>query len=113
MGMADLIITKPGGGSTAEVAYRGTPVVFDAANGMLHWEGFTVKQFEEKGRGVRLEESSMKALQNACTRAMSLGRSTVIAQDSTNRLLDTGVRVNTEVNRLMQTRCYRCEVFPS
>merc|ERR1719270_1847090 len=38
MDRADAIITKPGGGTSAELAYRGLPALFDASAGMLHWE---------------------------------------------------------------------------
>ena len=38
MDLASVCISKPGGGSTAELAYRGTPCVLDASKGAMHWE---------------------------------------------------------------------------
>ena len=36
--LADVVITKPGGGVTAEAALMGVPIVFDGTEGFLHWE---------------------------------------------------------------------------
>eukprot|EP00913_Durusdinium_trenchii_P011172 g10493.t1 len=43
MDLADAIIAKPGGGTTAEIAYRGLPAVFDATQGLLHWEDLALR----------------------------------------------------------------------
>jgi UDP-N-acetylglucosamine:LPS N-acetylglucosamine transferase len=113
MDMADLIITKPGGGTTAEVAYRGPPVVFDASHGLLHWEEFTVEQFEQQKRGVRLKATSGSALRQACVDALALGRSTRLAtQPGSNTLLDTQARVQAAARDVMSRPCDRCTVFP-
>lgn len=32
-----------GGGTTAEIAYRGLPAVFDATQGLLHWEDLALR----------------------------------------------------------------------
>ena len=77
MHVADVIITKPGGGTTAEIAYTGIPAVFDATLGLLHWEEFTVKAFEERGRGVRLKDA--EDLMSAIEAALKIERSRELA----------------------------------
>jgi len=79
--VADVVLTKPGGGTVAEVAYRGAPVVFDATDGLLHWEEFNVKQFVDRHRGVRLESGDLSSLQTACQKAMALGRSLTMVEE--------------------------------
>ena len=57
MDAASVVITKPGGSTTAEIAYRGVPALFDASGSLLHWEEFTVNEFEKAKRGLRLTEA--------------------------------------------------------
>mmetsp|Transcript_64219 Transcript_64219/g.114007 ORF Transcript_64219/g.114007 Transcript_64219/m.114007 type:complete len:762 (+) Transcript_64219:51-2336(+) len=114
MDIADLIITKAGGASTAEVAYRGIPAVFDATAGLLHWEALTVKAFEKQNRGVRLTEASPTELLKACNRALSFGRSSILARDlATNGVIDTRKRVQEMARKVMTVPCRGCPVFPS
>merc|ERR1711869_37998 len=54
MDAADVIVTKPGGSTTAEIAYRGTPAVFDAVDGLFEWEKFGVNVLVKRGHGVKL-----------------------------------------------------------
>lgn len=113
MDIADVVITKPGGGSTAELAYRGPPAVFDGTKGFLHWEEYNVESFENHSRGFRLLHANSKELNKALWRALACGRSTSIATDpGTNMLIDNPVRVAEGVKQLMQTKCIRCQVLP-
>jgi len=52
MDAADVVLSKPGGGSTAEIAYRGTPAIFDVQHRLFHWEQFTVDVFEAEDRAA-------------------------------------------------------------
>merc|ERR1719305_10878 len=80
MDAADVVVTKPGGSTTAEIAYRGTPAVFDAVNGLFAWEEFAVGIFTEARRGVALRDR--RELGPALAEALTLGRSTALAEDS-------------------------------
>jgi len=114
MDIADAVITKPGGGTTAELAYRGTPAVFDATPGLLHWEEFTVQVFEEAGRGIRF--STADELPQALHRAMASGRSIKLAEDpdQPGSTLDTGSRFRASVGQLLEKPCPgSCSLFPA
>lgn len=110
MDIADAVLTKPGGGSTAEVAYRGAPVVFDTSRSPLQWERFTVEVFESQGRGLAF--SNQLEFRSTLLRAMALGRSTRLAEGSNGQILDTRKRVLDAATRLFATECVRCTVFP-
>merc|ERR1712083_275566 len=58
MDVASVVISKPGGGSTSEIAYRGVPSVLDASQGAMHWEDFTIKRFEQCERAIALRSCS-------------------------------------------------------
>jgi len=111
MDIVDVVVTKPGGGSTAEVAYRGVPAVFDATAGMLRWEAFNVKVFEEQSRGKRF--STAAELPSVVAQAMALGRSTRIADEpgKPGQIIDTGVHVRAAADKLLATKCLGCQVF--
>lgn len=79
MDLAHAIITKPGGGTTAELAYRGLPAVFDATEGLLQWEDFTVHSFEDQGRGERFETA--QELPQVLRTALEKNRSWRLVQD--------------------------------
>lgn len=128
MDLADVIITKPGGGTTAEVAYRRLPAVFDATHGLLHWEGFTVDVFVGAGRGVKLEKPPIvhwpsfaaKQLSRKLAEAWAMGKTgpnAHLAQDPTlaeGEVLQPRKHIRNAVNEVVQmTSCRRCEVFPS
>lgn len=112
MDMADVVVTKPGGGSTAEIAYRGVPALFDAGPGLLHWEEFTVKVFEDASRGKRFNDET--ELTAGVQWALSNSRSTILAEDplKPGSLLDTGDRLRSAAQRLLSTPCLRCALFP-
>lgn len=113
MDVADAVVTKPGGGTTAEIAYRGVPAVFDATPGLLHWEEFTVQVFERAGRGARFTDGD--ALPEVLKSALSRGRSTSLAEDpkQPGTVLDTGSRIREAARRLLETPCERCPLFPA
>ena len=79
MDLAHAIVTKPGGGTAAELAYRGLPAVFDATEGLLRWEDFTVRSFEELQRGERFE--SARELPQVLQRALRKRRSWRLVRD--------------------------------
>lgn len=104
MDVSDALITKPGGGTTAEAAYRGVPAVFDATAGLLHWEDFTVKAFENHKRGIRM--TAEKDLKSTLKKAIGYGRSSKLAQASEGgAIIDTGVEVREAARRLLMTPC--------
>lgn len=103
MDVSDVLITKPGGGTTAEAAYRGIPALFDATAGLLHWEEFTVREFERRNRGIRVtsEREAMAKLKDV----IAMGHSTVIAQDPDNpALIIDSARAVREVARDLISR---------
>jgi UDP-N-acetylglucosamine:LPS N-acetylglucosamine transferase len=87
MDLAGAAITKPGGGSTAELAYRGVPAVLDATKGAMHWEAFSIKSLEAAGRGVALRNPA--ALEDVLLQALRCGRDTSFASDHAGCLLST------------------------
>uniref|UniRef100_A0A7S2VNA8 Glycosyl transferase family 28 C-terminal domain-containing protein n=1 Tax=Zooxanthella nutricula TaxID=1333877 RepID=A0A7S2VNA8_9DINO len=93
MDVASAAITKPGGGTTAELAYRGLPSVLDASKGAMHWEEFTIQRFETAGRAVALRSSSTGAIEAALRQALQLGRDCMLAQDSRGQLVDSRERL--------------------
>ncbi|CAE7260173.1 Tmem144, partial [Symbiodinium pilosum] len=112
MDIADAIITKPGGGTTAEISYRGLPAVFDATHGLLHWEEFTVHAFEEQGRGERFVWPQQ--LPGVLSRALDRPRSIKLVEDPENpgQVLNPGPRIVAEANKLMEVPCRQCKLFP-
>ena len=50
--LADVVITKPGGGVTAEAALMGVPIVFDGTEGFLHWEQVNCEAFATAERAL-------------------------------------------------------------
>lgn len=111
MDVADAIITKPGGGTSAEAAYRGVPAVFDATWGMLSYEALTVDIFEQQGRGVRF--TAAEELPAMLRKAMSLGRSTrLVAEAHAEEVLATSEIFIAAANRLLGTGCRTCDLFP-
>mmetsp|Transcript_70100 Transcript_70100/g.131035 ORF Transcript_70100/g.131035 Transcript_70100/m.131035 type:complete len:710 (+) Transcript_70100:109-2238(+) len=104
--MADVVLTKPGGGTAAEAAYRGTPAIFDATTGLLHWEDFTVRQYMHYNRAVRLDEGDLHSVRAACRKALQLGRSTSLAQDRAHpgEVINTAHYVQTMARRLIAQR---------
>lgn len=112
MDQADAIITKAGGGTSAEIAYRGLPALFDASEGLLHWEDFTVQVFEKEGRGQRF--TSLAGLQSGLLEALQDGRSTKLAADPRRpgQILNTAENIRKAAASLMRERdCVKCTVF--
>merc|ERR1711988_1422046 len=103
MDMSDAMISKPGGGSTAEIAYRGVPAIFDTSMTLFHWEMFTVNVFERAKRAVTFKGS--EDLRDAILSAMRLGRSQMLAEESPGKILDTSANVVQAVERLLNTKC--------
>merc|ERR1712039_883537 len=93
MDVASCIISKPGGGSTSEIAYRGVPSVLDASQGAMHWEDFTIRRFEQVGRAVALRSTAPADFEDALRKALALGRSPKLAIGPDGQLLDTGSRL--------------------
>mmetsp|Transcript_43768 Transcript_43768/g.70037 ORF Transcript_43768/g.70037 Transcript_43768/m.70037 type:complete len:744 (-) Transcript_43768:99-2330(-) len=106
--MADLVMSKPGGGSTAEIAYRGVPAIFDTSVTLFHWELFTVEVFEKADRGLRF--SSENELRDVIPKAIAMERSQKLAEDN-GQLLDTSARVVDAAERLLTMECAGCPVF--
>lgn len=103
MDISDVILTKPGGSTTSEAAYRGLPLLFDATNGLLHWEAFTVDTFEAHGRGKRL--NYYLELEDGIKAATSLKRSrALVLERNTSAFLDPSLRVREMVDSLMLKR---------
>jgi UDP-N-acetylglucosamine:LPS N-acetylglucosamine transferase len=114
MDMADLVITKPGGASTAEAAYRGVPMVFDSSDAMLNWEAFNTDLLVNASQGVKLTSSTAAALEEACSEALRLGRPTAIATDPETHLpIDTALHVRQAAEEVRTTACDRCTIFGS
>ncbi|CAK0908332.1 unnamed protein product [Prorocentrum cordatum] len=99
MDVASAAITKPGGGSTAELTYRRVPVVLDASKGAMHWEEFTIKRFEEAHCGVALRRRDAKELEAALRQCLDFPEAT-LAVDPFGVLLDTGKRVRARASML-------------
>jgi UDP-N-acetylglucosamine:LPS N-acetylglucosamine transferase len=74
MDAADCILTKPGGSTTAEVAYRGVPAVYDAVDGLFEWEKFGVDILVKRGHGVKLRSAKDADVAKAVADAIKLGR---------------------------------------
>lgn len=112
MDMADSIITKPGGGTSSELAYRGLPAIFDATDGLLHWEDFTVRVFEKYGRGERFVDAS--ELPDVVARSLQRPRSISLVEDphKPGQMLDPRPRYLLEANKLIETSCDPCNLFP-
>ncbi|CAE7611704.1 Tmem144 [Symbiodinium necroappetens] len=111
MDIADAIITKPGGGTTAEISYRGLPAVFDATRGLLHWEEFTVHAFEQQGRGERFVWPQQ--LGQVLSTALKRPRSSSLVEDPANpgHVLDPGPCIVAEAEKLMEVPCHQCKLF--
>ena len=112
MDAADVIVTKPGGSTTAEIAYRGTPAVFDAVSGLFDWEHFTAKVFEERGRAVILSHAS--EISAAIERARGFKRSLELAIGPSGDILDPRVEVVKILEELVGTpqRCALMDLRP-
>jgi UDP-N-acetylglucosamine:LPS N-acetylglucosamine transferase len=108
MDMADVMISKPGGGSTAEIAYRGVPAMFDTSVILFHWEMFTVEVFVKQRRGVTF--NGKNGLRDAITSGMALGRSQSMAQED-GVLIDTKDRVVEQAEHLLTTTCNGCSLW--
>ncbi|CAK9049440.1 Transmembrane protein 144 [Durusdinium trenchii] len=111
MDLADAIIAKPGGGTTAEIAYRGLPAVFDATQGLLHWEDFTVHTFEDQGCGERFETAD--ELPSVLRGALRKARSTRLVEDPSlpGEVLNPGPRILAEIEQMLVTPCVNCQLF--
>eukprot|EP00439_Symbiodinium_sp_Y106_P069821 s2555_g12.t1 len=119
MDIADAIITKPGGGTTAEISYRGLPAVFDATRGLLHWEEFTVHAFEQQAcpcacpfrRGERFVWPQQ--LGQVLSTALKRPRSSSLVEDPANpgHVLNPGPRIVAEAEKLMEVPCHQCKLF--
>lgn len=72
--MADAVITKPGGLTTMEALYKGTPLIFDHRSELLSWEEDTVEQVVGGGRGV--DNRKENAFEADLKKALLLGKDT-------------------------------------
>lgn len=105
MDMADAIITKPGGGTTAEAAYRALPAVFDATNGFLHWEAFTADIFKNANVGdtFTTDAEFLEKLKAALSKPHIVSLFMDPAQPES--FLDSGARIRAAVEQLLTTSC--------
>jgi len=103
MDMADVMLSKPGGGSTAEAAYRGAPTVFDVSGGLLRWEQFTVDVFTRARRGIA--SKSGRNFRGAILAAMGLGRSRALAKDANGEIINTKDRIVEAAESLLAMQC--------
>ena len=72
--IADAVITKPGGLTTMEALYKGTPLVFDHRSELLAWEEDTVEQVVGGGRGV--DSRTENGFESDLKKALELGKDT-------------------------------------
>jgi len=100
MDIASVAITKPGGGTTAELAYRGLPAVLDASKGAMLWEEFTIRRFEEAGCGVALRSGSSGALEAALRQSFKLDRCRKLAYGGDDGMLDPRLRIRRRASEL-------------
>merc|ERR1712187_543431 len=84
--MSDAVISKPGGGSTSEIAYRGVPAIFDTATTLFHWETFTVNVFKGANRAIAFN-SKRQDVRGAIQSAFQLGHSLALVQDDRGEML--------------------------
>lgn len=92
MDIADLLVTKAGGSTTAEAAYRGLPILFDATAGMLKWEAFTAEVFERQRRGRRLNDNA--ELEGAMRDVVALGKNrSLVLNHQTGALVNSTEQV--------------------
>ena len=97
MDAADCIVTKPGGSTTAEIAYRGVPAVYDAVDGLFEWEKFGVDVLVKRGHGVKLRSADDEEVAKAVAAAIRLGRNSDLSRDASGRLLNTAENVRVVV----------------
>lgn len=113
MDMADAVISKPGGGSTSEIAYRGVPAIFDTATTLFHWETFTVNVFARANRAIAFN-SKEQDVRDAIRSAIQLGHSLALVQDDRGEMLVTSQRIVSQAKKLLfGTACSGCALFSS
>mmetsp|Transcript_88185 Transcript_88185/g.262924 ORF Transcript_88185/g.262924 Transcript_88185/m.262924 type:complete len:205 (+) Transcript_88185:2-616(+) len=101
MDVSDVLITKPGGSTVAEAAYRGIPIVFDATGGMLSWEEFNARVFELHDRGISM--TSVSDLEHCIRRASELGRSQSLVKDSlSGRAIDARWQIRQQMQSMLE-----------
>ena len=93
MDMGDAIISKTGGASTAEIIYKGIPVLFDHRIELFKWELKNLKIVKKSGRGYDLKK--LKELEQLILKTIKLGK------DGDHRVFK---KINTREN-------VRCVVF--
>lgn len=106
MDMADVMLSKPGGGSTAEIAYRGVPAIFDTSITLFHWEKFTVDVFVKANRAIAF--NSEASFRSALPTAILLGRDQKIAKDEFGNIIDPAKSVVQAAERLLTIGCAGC-----
>lgn len=111
MDVSDVLVTKAGGSTTAEAAYRGIPVLFDAVDGMLKWEDVTAKVFESHDRGLRFTQNSQ--LEERTSQAVDLGRSRALAfEGGSHAFVNTTERVRRAVQEMYDERSRSTFILP-
>lgn len=99
MDLSCALITKGGGSTTAEAAYRGLPVLFDSTDGMLKWEAFTAKMFEEHRRGKRLVDNA--ELEQDLRHVISLGKSRELVTLHNGHLVNTTAQIRMQMSLMI------------
>lgn len=103
MDLADVLLTKAGGSTTAEAAYRGLPVLFDDTDGMLKWEAFNAQLVRDHRRGKLLVDPA--DLEADLLSVASLGKDrSLVMHHSTGQLINTTARIRDEIFSMQSHR---------
>jgi UDP-N-acetylglucosamine:LPS N-acetylglucosamine transferase len=96
MDLADVLLTKAGGSTTAEAAYRGLPVLFDDTDGMLRWEAFNAHLVKDHHRGKLLVDPN--ELESDLLSVAKLGKSlSLVTHHKTGQIVNTTALVRDEI----------------
>jgi len=103
MDLADVLLTKAGGSTTAEAAYRGLPVLFDDTDGMLKWEAFNAHLVKDHHRGKLLVDPD--ELEHDLLSVAKLGKSlSLVTHHKTGQIVNTTARIRDEIFAMQQHR---------
>lgn len=105
MDTADVLITKAGGSTITEAAYRGLPTIFDATPGMLPWEEFNAKVFEKYGRGRRIAD--VDNIEEDMQYAITLGRNRTLILDRYGQPIDSRQHIRREMSQMLSDATWR------
>ncbi len=115
--MADAVLTKPGGLSTMEALYKGTPLLFDHRFTLLAWEEDTVEQVVDSGRGIdnrdirRFEADLSAALQIGKDRKHESFKKLATDQNLRNLIMEMQEKAAGDVSMKTKRAQYTAEVL--